>query len=101
MNTLREALDDYLVLRRGLGFKMHSCCRSDYLPGMVSRYIVGADGRRRGLCHRVAQCGTVVESELSAQNRASWFFRGAVGWTSRRCKRNAGVKGHLASRLAV
>jgi hypothetical protein len=30
MNTLREALQDYLALRRGLGFKMRdaSCCHA-------------------------------------------------------------------------
>jgi hypothetical protein len=42
------------------------CCGSDYFPGMVSRGIVGADARGRGLGPRVAQCGTVVKCALSA-----------------------------------
>lgn len=84
---------------RKLGPSAHwaqDCWRSDYSTGSVWREIVGADGRRRGLGRRVEECGTVVESELSTQKSASWFFRGGLGRSSRRCKRSAGVKGQRA-----
>ena len=75
MNTLREALQDYLVLRRGLGFKMHDAglhCRgsSSFMEERQAEHITAQLALEWAQQSKGAACGVGTASWLRARLRA-------------------------------
>ena len=78
MNTLREALQDYLVLRRGLGFKMHDAGL------LLPRFVAFMEERRAR--HITAQLALEWAQQAKSVQPAEWARRlGFVRGFARYC----------------